>query len=174
MIRKTSIWSRTVSHMQIRSNVGDKTVGFYSIYIFISVIIYCATTGAYQYEAETNKKLMRTRGDIVLGGIFPMHEQINTNNEYPCGDIKKEKGVQRLEAMLYAIDLINEDPLILPNITLGTLIIDSCSSDTYALEQSMEFVRYYMNKVGHFLYFLFFFLNKISFSFFLQMDNKLN
>ncbi len=91
MIRKTAIWSRTVSHMQNRSNVGDKTVGFCSIYIFISIIIYCATIGAYQYESETNKKLMRTRGDVVLGGIFPMHEQINTNNEYPCGDIKKEK-----------------------------------------------------------------------------------
>lgn len=63
------------------------------------------------------------------------------------------KGVQRLEAMLYAIDLINEDRNILPNITLGTLIIDSCSSDTYALEQSMEFVRYYMNKVCWFLLF---------------------
>lgn len=147
MIRKTAIRSRTVSHMQSRSNVGDKTVGFYSIYIFITIIIYCATIGAYQYESDTNKKLMRTRGDIVLGGIFPMHEQINTNNEYPCGEIKKEKGIQRLEAMLYAIDLINEDPNILSNVTLGTLIIDSCSSDTYALEQSMEFVRYYMNKV---------------------------
>lgn len=73
-----------------------------------------ASIGAYKYESETNNKLMRTRGDIVLGGIFPMHEQINTNNEYPCGDIKKEKGVQRLEAMLYAIDLINADPNILP------------------------------------------------------------
>ena len=27
-----------------------------------------------------------------------------------CGEIKKERGVQRLEAMLYAIDLINNDP----------------------------------------------------------------
>lgn len=54
--------------------------------------------------------------------------------------------------MLYAIDLINEDRNILPNITLGTLIIDSCSSDTYALEQSMEFVRYYMNKVCHLMF----------------------
>lgn len=76
-----------------------------------------------------------------------MHEQISTNSDYPCGAVKEEKGVQRLEAMLYAIDLINNDPTILPNVTLGVVIIDSCSSDTYALEQSMEFVRYYMNKV---------------------------
>lgn len=101
MTRKTSIWSRTVSHMQSRSNVGDKTVGFHSIYLFISIIIYCATVGAYQYDWETNKKLMRTRGDIVLGGIFPMHEQINTNNEYPCGDIKKEKVSDAIDAFSF-------------------------------------------------------------------------
>lgn len=99
------------------------------------------------FNKDVNKKLMRTKGDIVLGGIFPMHEQINTNNENPCGRVKEEKGVQRIEAMLYAIDEINRDESLLPNVSLGVLIIDSCSSDTYALEQSMEFVRYYMNKV---------------------------
>lgn len=92
MIRKTSIWARSVSRTQSRSNVGHKAVGFYSIYIFISIIISCATTvDAYAYESEPNKKLMRTRGDIVLGGIFPMHEN-RQDNSNPCGDIKKEKG----------------------------------------------------------------------------------
>ena len=67
--------------------------------------------------------------------------------EFPCGAIKEEKGIQRLEAMLYALDLINDDPYILPNITIGAVILDTCSSDTHALDQSMEFVRSYMNKV---------------------------
>ncbi|EFX87236.1 glutamate receptor, metabotropic [Daphnia pulex] len=66
--------------------------------------------------------------------------------EFPCGAIKEEKGIQRLEAMLYALDLINDDPHILPNITIGAVILDTCSSDTHALDQSMEFVRSYMNK----------------------------
>lgn len=93
-------------------------------------------------------RLIRTRGDIILGGIFPMHEHNINKPEYPCGDVKEEKGMQRIEAMMYALDMINKDHTdLLPNITLGSLIIDSCSSDTYALEQSMEFVRYYMNQV---------------------------
>lgn len=57
--------------------------------------------------------------------------------------------MQRLEAMLLAIDEINSNPDLLPNVTLGALVIDSCSSDTYALEQSMEFVRSYMNQVTY-------------------------
>lgn len=97
---------------------------------------------------EKDARLMRTRGDIILGGIFPMHEHNPDNPDYPCGKVKEEKGIQRLEAMLFAIDSINNDDTLLPNVTLGALIIDSCSSDTYALEQSMEFVRYYMNQVS--------------------------
>ncbi|KAL6267343.1 hypothetical protein P5V15_000418, partial [Pogonomyrmex californicus] len=93
---------------------------------------------------EDGSKLIRIGGDIILGGIFPMHEQVA--GQLPCGAVKEEKGMQRLEAMLYVLDEINADIELLPNTTLGALIIDSCSSDTYALDQSMEFVRSYMNQ----------------------------
>ena len=33
---------------------------------------------------------------------------------------------QRLEAMLYALDEINSNPKILPNISLGAMILDTC------------------------------------------------
>lgn len=109
---------------------------------------FLAAAEGFQNDVDVDKKLLRISGDIVLGGIFPMHEQISGRPDFPCGAVKEEKGVQRLEAMLYAIDEINASPDLLPNVTLGALIIDSCSSDTYALEQSMEFVRSYMNQVG--------------------------
>ena len=49
---------------------------------------------------------------------------------------------QRMEAMLYALDEINADPSILPNISLGAVVLDTCSNPSYALEQAMEFVRW--------------------------------
>jgi metabotropic glutamate receptor 6/7/8 len=49
-----------------------------------------------------------------------------------------------MEAMLYALDQINADPDLLPNINLGALILDTCSNPSYALEQSMQFVRSFM------------------------------
>ena len=100
-------------------------------------------------EDNSGHQLIRIPGDIVFGGLFPMHEHLPGITDFPCGAVKEEKGFQRLEAMLSALDLINDDPNILPNITIGAVVLDTCSSDTYALDQSMEFVRSYMNKVSH-------------------------
>ncbi|KPM03337.1 metabotropic glutamate receptor-like protein 1 [Sarcoptes scabiei] len=49
--------------------------------------------------------------------------------------------------MLFAIDKINRDPTLLTNIKLGAIILDTCSSDTYALNQSLEFIRASINTV---------------------------
>ncbi|XP_073674653.1 glutamate receptor, metabotropic 6a [Garra rufa] len=83
-------------------------------------------------------------GDVTLGGLFPVHARGHAG--IPCGEIKKEKGIHRMEAMLYALDQINSDPELLPNITLGARILDTCSRDTYALEQSLTFVQALIQK----------------------------
>ena len=33
-------------------------------------------------------------GDVMLGGLFPMHEYNLSRKEMPCGAIKEEKGIQ--------------------------------------------------------------------------------
>nr|XP_054602191.1 glutamate receptor, metabotropic 6a isoform X3 [Nothobranchius furzeri] len=83
-------------------------------------------------------------GDITLGGLFPIHSR--GPHGVNCGELKKEKGIHRMEAMLYALDQINSDPELLPNITLGARILDTCSRDTYALEQSLTFVQALIQK----------------------------
>ena len=82
---------------------------------------------------------IRIDGDITLGGLFPVHGRGSEGKA--CGELKKEKGIHRLEAMLFALDRINNDPDLLPNITLGCEIRDSCWHSAVALEQSIEFIR---------------------------------
>ncbi|XP_056131425.1 metabotropic glutamate receptor 4 isoform X2 [Lampris incognitus] len=48
--------------------------------------------------------------------------------------------------MLFALDRINNDNELLPNITLGARILDTCSRDTHALEQSLTFVQALIEK----------------------------
>lgn len=92
---------------------------------------------------------------FIHGRVFFLYSKVaGSIGQSPCGAVKEEKGMQRLEAMLYVLDEINSDDDLLPNTTLGALILDSCSSDTYALDQSMEFVRSYMNQVSIFQLYL--------------------
>ena len=51
-------------------------------------------------------------GDIIIGGLFPVHRKPKTNDQV-CGAKVYDRGLQRLEAMLYAIDKINRDDNIL-------------------------------------------------------------
>ncbi|XP_069792358.1 metabotropic glutamate receptor 2 [Narcine bancroftii] len=95
--------------------------------------------------SAVGKKEITIDGDLVIGGLFPVHEKGNGLED--CGRINEHRGIQRLEAMLFALDAINKDADILPGIKLGAHILDTCSKDTYALEQSLEFVRSSLTKV---------------------------
>ncbi|KAL1237206.1 Metabotropic glutamate receptor [Trichinella pseudospiralis] len=85
-------------------------------------------------------KQIKLTGDVMIGGLFPIHEDGSSAGMH-CGEIKLEKGIQRMEAMLYAVDQINSDPKLLPGIRLGVYILDTCHQDTHALEQTLELVR---------------------------------
>ncbi|CAK9828387.1 Metabotropic glutamate receptor [Anthophora retusa] len=90
-----------------------------------------------QSKVHSERESVLIPGDIVLGGLFPVHEKGGAS----CGPNVYNRGVQRLEAMLFAVDQINNDERILPGITLGVHILDTCGRDTYALNQSLHFVR---------------------------------
>ena len=80
----------------------------------------------------------RSDADFVLGGLFPVHD--NDGGGSRCGMIRHERGVERMEAMLYAIDRINSDQTLLPNITLGFDIRDTCNSENIGLDESIDLV----------------------------------
>ncbi|CAL7940399.1 unnamed protein product [Xylocopa violacea] len=90
-----------------------------------------------QSKTHSEREAVLIPGDIVLGGLFPVHEKGGAS----CGPSVYNRGVQRLEAMLFAVDQINKERKILPGITLGVHILDTCGRDTYALNQSLHFVR---------------------------------
>ena len=47
-------------------------------------------------------------GDVILGGLFPVHEN-SKDKGLSCGQKTYKRGIERLEAMLYAVDTINRD-----------------------------------------------------------------
>ncbi|XP_048836873.1 metabotropic glutamate receptor 5b [Brienomyrus brachyistius] len=95
--------------------------------------------------AQSNERrvVAHVPGDIIIGALFSVHHQPPADkvHERKCGPVREQYGIQRVEAMLHTLDRINADNKILPNITLGCEIRDSCWHSAVALEQSIEFIR---------------------------------
>lgn len=116
----------------------------YQAWLHLMWLLLAGVSPGSRAQQGTQPQSIKIEGDITLGGLFPVHSRGPAG--VPCGEIKKEKGIHRMEAMLYALDQINSDPDLLPNITLGARILDTCSRDTYALEQSLTFVQALIQK----------------------------
>ncbi|XP_064473197.1 metabotropic glutamate receptor 5-like [Ornithodoros turicata] len=82
-------------------------------------------------------------GDFIIGALFPVHQSPDAKNAQTrtCGEVREQYGIQRVEASLQTIDEINRNVSLLPNITIGIEIRDSCWFSPTALEQSIEFIR---------------------------------
>ncbi|CAL8235102.1 unnamed protein product [Arctogadus glacialis] len=89
------------------------------------------------------RSVARMDGDVIIGALFSVHHQPSAEKvaERKCGEVREQYGIQRVEAMFHALDRINADPTLLPNISLGCEIRDSCWHSSVALEQSIEFIR---------------------------------
>ncbi|KAI4814936.1 hypothetical protein KUCAC02_005111, partial [Chaenocephalus aceratus] len=101
--------------------------------------------GSYEADSALSERrvVAHNPGDIIIGALFSVHHQPPADkvHERKCGAVREQYGIQRVEAMMYTLDRINADPFILPNISLGCEIRDSCWHSAVALEQSIEFIR---------------------------------
>ncbi|XP_036436941.1 extracellular calcium-sensing receptor [Colossoma macropomum] len=91
-------------------------------------------------------------GDILLGGLFPIHFGVASKDEDLAARPESTecvrynfRGFRWLQAMIFAIEEINNSSTLLPNITLGYRIFDTCNTVSKALEASLSFVA--QNKI---------------------------
>ena len=82
------------------------------------------------------------RCDVILGGLVAVHEKQEDQSRFgECGDGFKNFAIPRVEAMLFAIDKINNDKNLSNGINFGIHIHDTCGIATLATVKSKDFVR---------------------------------
>ncbi|XP_035472600.2 metabotropic glutamate receptor 1 isoform X2 [Scophthalmus maximus] len=114
--------------------------------LFFRVLVLTHGSSVYERSAvprAVSRAVARMDGDVIIGALFSVHHQPSAEKvaERKCGDVREQYGIQRVEAMFHTLDRINSDPDLLPNISLGCEIRDSCWHSSVALEQSIEFIR---------------------------------
>ncbi|XP_061917826.1 extracellular calcium-sensing receptor-like [Entelurus aequoreus] len=89
--------------------------------------------------------VLEKEGDIVLGGLFSLHDMVvepsmtYTSKPPPTQCTRFNFRTFRwMQTMIFAIEEINREGKLLPNVTLGYKIYDSCSTPHQALKATME------------------------------------
>ena len=94
---------------------------------FASTIFLVARAGA------EPPKVYEETGDYIIGGLMPVYEE-------GCSILRELETLHRLEAMAYAVRRINARSDILPNVTLGFRIYDTCSYEPITMERATLFI----------------------------------
>uniref|UniRef100_A0A3Q3GG25 G-protein coupled receptors family 3 profile domain-containing protein n=1 Tax=Labrus bergylta TaxID=56723 RepID=A0A3Q3GG25_9LABR len=106
--------------------------------------LYLNTVSGCELIGRFNMPSLFKQGDIMIGGIFPVfNKEISSTSTFkskPAGvkcmgfDLRPFRWTQ---VMIFAIDEINNDSALLPNISLGYRILDSCASPTNTLRAAL-------------------------------------
>ena len=94
------------------------------------------------FAKESDSTESRAYEVLNIGGLFAIHGQAGKNqtseSSTTCGPFRIG-GFEELNAVLFAIDKVNEDENLLPGIKLQVKIEDTCSSIEVATEKSLNY-----------------------------------
>ncbi|XP_078356858.1 extracellular calcium-sensing receptor-like [Oculina patagonica] len=94
--------------------------------------------------ASRHPKRFYQPGNVTLGVILPLHVKNSQDN---CGEFYAF-GLGYIEAITFAIERINNNPNLLPNVTLGFDIRDYCDTPVLAMKMANDFVKSnYLNEL---------------------------
>uniref|UniRef100_A0A8C2CBT6 G-protein coupled receptors family 3 profile domain-containing protein n=1 Tax=Cyprinus carpio TaxID=7962 RepID=A0A8C2CBT6_CYPCA len=126
------------------------TMGSFNILLFFS-LLFMHTVSTCQLHGKFEMPNIFKAGEIMIGGIFPIfnkqenvillarfrHTLLFMQNFLYRFDLRAFRWTQ---VMMFAIDEINQDEGLLPNISLGYKIMDSCASPTNVLRAAFTLV----------------------------------
>uniref|UniRef100_A0A4W3HLC4 Extracellular calcium-sensing receptor-like n=1 Tax=Callorhinchus milii TaxID=7868 RepID=A0A4W3HLC4_CALMI len=97
-------------------------------------------------EGKFDLPALTKTGEIILGGMFNIHS--DTLNFYSfllncfCLSYSFDfRSFRLVQTMIFAIEEINRNQNLLPNLTLGYRILDDCSSSTIATKAALALVN---------------------------------
>ena len=112
--------------------------------VILQILLYCLSVKtAYNYgETSTVVPFKYPRGDKFLSGFGNViNKDFAIGGLFPVYDCTGGEGnLELLEAMLFAIDRINDDISLLPNLTIGYEVRDTCNNVEIGFHEALHMV----------------------------------
>lgn len=134
-----------------KTQIAAKKGQLFNLSIIVVVILIVISFGV-EHGVDClayNRKKIVIQGDLMIGALLPVHEQPSyketeqASSRRVCGVIRDQYGVQRVEALMYMLDQINNKNItkLLPGVNLGLEIRDECWDSSIALEETIDFIK---------------------------------
>ncbi|XP_041733036.2 extracellular calcium-sensing receptor-like [Coregonus clupeaformis] len=103
--------------------------------------------GACRLMAKPVSGSVYRAGDVVIGGLFPIHveaplpeQEFRSITGNATCTIFNQRAYRWFQTMIFAVEEINRDPTLLPNLTLGFLAADTCLAEGTTLGAALAMV----------------------------------
>ncbi|XP_035239987.1 extracellular calcium-sensing receptor-like [Anguilla anguilla] len=98
-------------------------------------------------QETLNSQSVYKEGDVIIGAVFPIHLQPPEPNldftqraaPFRCQSFYL-RGYRWLQTAIFAVEEINRNPQLLPNLTLGYALADTCLAETTTLGAALGLV----------------------------------
>ncbi|XP_035240481.1 extracellular calcium-sensing receptor-like isoform X5 [Anguilla anguilla] len=126
--------------------MGVRTWLWLWVLLVLGAVCGLAESSCQLLETLTSQSLYK-EGDVIIGGLFPVHLQ----PPEPSLDFTQRaallqcqnfylRGYRWLQTMIFAVEEINRNPQLLPNLTLGYALADTCLADKTTISAALGLV----------------------------------
>uniref|UniRef100_A0A3B4E230 G-protein coupled receptors family 3 profile domain-containing protein n=1 Tax=Pygocentrus nattereri TaxID=42514 RepID=A0A3B4E230_PYGNA len=118
---------------------------FNLVHVVMVIINAFRTNGTFcSLQGEPVYPLLSKDGDIIVGGIFPFHrtwENTEISYEVKPSLLNCVRAMQYSQSLIFAIEEINNSSSLLPGVSLGYKIYDTCSSTGMGVKMALALVN---------------------------------
>ncbi|XP_075696910.1 taste receptor type 1 member 3-like [Rhinoderma darwinii] len=117
----------------------------FSFIVIISVVNCLSVRALMKKENSTNLKFFSLPGDFKLGGLFAIYNEVEVSGNWTGNKTTQCKNFNPYEfmallAMKFTVDEINNSSQILPNVSLGYEIYDTCNDVKVIQQATLRFL----------------------------------
>ncbi|GCB76010.1 vomeronasal type-2 receptor 1 [Scyliorhinus torazame] len=122
-------------------------LNYFRFLVYFTISVAVSGKSTCKLKGTFNLNSFKTPGDVIIGGMFPIHYRVVASNSSSSTSPQSSgcegfnfRAFRWARTMIHAINEINQNNSILPDIQLGYTIYDSCFTISKAVEGTLTYL----------------------------------